>query len=273
MKDKNIAGVLALFLGAFGVHRFYLGQVGLGILYAMFVATGVSMVLGVIDAIVFFSMDQDSFDIKYNRNYYRAARRRETDFDRKGKPESRQDYRENRQKQRPERKAPDTSRVPQRSKAQAEMAAKAAEFKKTGIAKYKDYDFDGAIEDFVKALQITGDDVAIHFNLACAYSLTEQADKAFNHLDQAVGLGFNDFQRIKTHDALAFLRIQPEFEEFERRGFRVVRQIEAAKPENDLLQQITNTDLLLQLKKLEELKEKGLLTEEEYDYQRRKLTE
>lgn len=53
MKDKNVAGILALFLGAFGVHRFYLGQTGLGILYAVFM-TGISTILGIIDAIVFF---------------------------------------------------------------------------------------------------------------------------------------------------------------------------------------------------------------------------
>ncbi|MBK8041512.1 MAG: NINE protein [Haliscomenobacter sp.] len=268
MKDKNVAGILALFLGAFGVHRFYLGQTGLGILYAVFFMTGISTILGIIDAIVFFSMDQDTFDIKYNREHYRASKKDNTDFERRERRSSapvqqrRQDRREERREKAPQ----------QRSKIYIDNTSKAAEFKRTGINKYKDFEFDSAIEDFLKALEFTPNDVAIHFNLACSYSLTEQADKAFFHLDQAVGLGFNDYQRIKTHDAFAYLRIQPQFEEFEQHGFRLVGQLQLPGKEENLLEQITNTDLLQQLQKLNELKEKGLLTEEEYDLQRRKLT-
>ena len=47
------------------------------------------------------------------------------------------------------------------------------------------------------------------YNLACAYSLNEQPEKSFFHLDQAVANGFNDFQMIKEKDDLAYLRIQP----------------------------------------------------------------
>jgi TM2 domain-containing membrane protein YozV len=35
-KDRTGALLLTLFLGAFGAHRFYLGQVGLGVLYLVF---------------------------------------------------------------------------------------------------------------------------------------------------------------------------------------------------------------------------------------------
>lgn len=34
-KDKTTAILLALFLGGFGAHKFYLGQIGLGVLYAV----------------------------------------------------------------------------------------------------------------------------------------------------------------------------------------------------------------------------------------------
>jgi len=139
-------------------------------------------------------------------------------------------------------------------------------FKNSGIEKYKDYDYEGAIEDFVKALQINPKDIAVHFNLACAYSLTEQKDKAFDHLDKATALGFSDFGKIKTHDALAYLRIQDEFEDFEKNRYRLGKKTQEKTPNV-----LESQNLLEQLKKLAELREQGLLTEEEFSLQKKRL--
>jgi TM2 domain-containing membrane protein YozV len=68
MKDKNLAAVLAFFGGSVGLHRFYLGQVGLGILY-IFVFPLAAMI-GVIDAIVLLSMNDADFEAKYNKAQY-----------------------------------------------------------------------------------------------------------------------------------------------------------------------------------------------------------
>lgn len=35
-KDRTVGLLLTLFLGGLGIHRFYLGQVGLGLLYLLF---------------------------------------------------------------------------------------------------------------------------------------------------------------------------------------------------------------------------------------------
>jgi TM2 domain-containing membrane protein YozV len=67
MKDKNLAAVLAFFGGYFGLHRFYLGQIGLGVLYCIFFP--IAAMIGVIDAILLLSMDQETFDRKYNDDY------------------------------------------------------------------------------------------------------------------------------------------------------------------------------------------------------------
>jgi len=140
-------------------------------------------------------------------------------------------------------------------------------FKNSGIEKYKDYDYEGSIEDFNKALQINPKDIAVHFNLACAYSLTEQKEKAFEHLDKASALGFSDFGKIKTHDALAYLRIQDEFEDFEKNRYRLGQK----KPEDNSGNILESQNLLEQLKKLAELREQGLLTEEEFTLQKKRL--
>ncbi|MEO0775861.1 MAG: TM2 domain-containing protein, partial [Bacteroidota bacterium] len=65
MKDKTIAAVLALFLGYFGAHRFYLRQTGLGILYFFLAFTGISFLLSFIDFFRFLFMDQQRFDFAY----------------------------------------------------------------------------------------------------------------------------------------------------------------------------------------------------------------
>ena len=53
MKNKTVSILLALFLGGLGLHHFYLGHWGRGILYLLFCWTGVPAVLGVIDAIYY----------------------------------------------------------------------------------------------------------------------------------------------------------------------------------------------------------------------------
>ena len=66
MKDKNVAAVLALFLGWFGVHKFYLGRIGSGIVYLVFFWTMIPALLGMIDFFVLALMDGDEFNRKYN---------------------------------------------------------------------------------------------------------------------------------------------------------------------------------------------------------------
>jgi TM2 domain-containing membrane protein YozV len=48
-RDEVVGILLALFLGTFGVHHFYLRRTGLGILYACFCWTGIPALLGFIE--------------------------------------------------------------------------------------------------------------------------------------------------------------------------------------------------------------------------------
>jgi TM2 domain-containing membrane protein YozV len=48
-RDEVVGILLALFLGTFGVHHFYLRRTGLGILYICFCWTGITSILGVIE--------------------------------------------------------------------------------------------------------------------------------------------------------------------------------------------------------------------------------
>jgi len=48
-RDEVVGILLALFLGTFGVHHFYLRRIGLGILYLCFCWTSIPFFLGVIE--------------------------------------------------------------------------------------------------------------------------------------------------------------------------------------------------------------------------------
>ena len=280
MKDKTTAAIFALFLGWLGIHRFYLRQPGLGVLYIILVWTGISFFLGIIDFIVLLAMDPEEFDRRYNEeeseyDRYRSRRAERRDYrrtqDRPGRRRrshnTRQRERRSYERERPSRR---TTQRRSRSTTSKQQRKRVNPYKQSGIKKYKDFDLEAAIEDFNKGLEIDPNDIALHFNIACAYSLTEKADKAFYHISQAVENGFKDFDKIKNHDDLAYVRIQDNFDAFADNGFRLVdqpKQLEA--PKQDLL---SDDVLLSQLNRLSELKEKGLITEKEYLIEKQKLT-
>lgn len=261
MKNKNVAGALAITLGIFGVHRFYLGQRKLGFLYIAIFAFGVvhfanvhywwdapplfmiPMLIGFIDSVLFFAMPKLEFDEKFN------AVRSKRDF-RKERPP----FRRERNRGKYPVKYPNPYKV-------------------SGLEKYRDYDYDGAIEDFQEALRVNYEDPALHFNLACCYSINEQADEAFFHLDKSVAFGFDDFEKIHNHDALAYLRTQEDFEGFVNNKYRVVAKLPEPQEEilSDEVTPLFDQKVLEKIASLGELRDKGFLTEEEFSSQKKRL--
>lgn len=65
-RSRTSAAIFALFLGGLGVHKFYLGQPGLGILYLFFCWTFIPSIVGFIEFIVYLSMSDEAFNIRYN---------------------------------------------------------------------------------------------------------------------------------------------------------------------------------------------------------------
>lgn len=64
-KSRIAAALLAFFLGGFGVHRFYLGQVGLGVLYLLFFWTFIPSIIAFVEFIIFLVMSDEAFAAKY----------------------------------------------------------------------------------------------------------------------------------------------------------------------------------------------------------------
>lgn len=66
MKSRVTAGVLALLLGGLGIHRFYVGQTGKGILMFLFCWTGIPALFALVTAIIWLFGSDEEFDKKYN---------------------------------------------------------------------------------------------------------------------------------------------------------------------------------------------------------------
>lgn len=249
VKSKAIAILMAVFGGSFGLHRFYLGETGAGIFYIMLmIFTGamqmpITGILGIFDAFRMLMMSPRQFDRKYNSGHEDGLQRRRTTG------RSQKDLYTERKRQSTQK-----------------SIKRVNPYKSTGVNKYKEYDIEGAISDFQKGLKIDPNDISLHFNLACGYSMQEEKDKALHHLNMAIRNGYKDVEKISTHDDLAFLRIQPEFEKFKANGYKMDGKVNVN--EKNLLED----DLLLsQLNKLAELRNKGLLSEEEFSREKTKL--
>ena len=240
MKKKIVAVILALFAGFVGAHKFYLRQAEMGIGYiALFIWLGrffgfpFSAFLGWYDAYNLMTMDEGEFDRRYNSYYFRDR------YGRRLERSKRRDYRKDGRyilldDDRSEiKKAREGYLKPFNGMKEAEQ------YKQWGIKKFRDFDTKGAIEDFKKGLKLSPQDKALHFNIACAYSLEEKAYESFYHLEQAVNFGFTDTDKILSHEALAYIRVLPEFELFQKNRYRSSEEwllkLKDAKPEEPLI--------------------------------------
>jgi class 3 adenylate cyclase len=247
-KNRKTAAILALLLGIFGAHRFYLGQRRRGIAHLIFATIGilsldgggspflpVLAIIAVIDAVLFFTMSDEAFDQKYNvEERERApAHARESVYERSQEP------------------SPNP-------------------YKKSGVRKFRAGHYEEALADFLRALEHNPEDMAVHFNLACCYSLQKEVQKSLYHLGKAVEYGFWDFEKIHEHEALEYVRSTEAFDSFVANDYRPVQELPS--PQEDLLEsQPSKPDLLDQIANLGELMEKGVITREEFDEQKRKL--
>lgn len=260
-KRKGVAFLLGLPpMGVFGMHRFYLGQRGramahfvLAIIaifatiqegdgYQILIVLGI---IGMLDALLMLAMPKADFDYKYNRLKGKAAKKQAA--------QASQKHQQKTLSRTPERKMGDPAIV-------------------RGIEHYKNERYKEAIREFMNAIAEDPKSSAAHFNLACCYSILQDAKSSYQHLAKAVELGFDDRDRILEHEALTFLRNQPDFDSFRINGFRVVEQLPPA-PEHDLLEQFGryNAETIDRLELLGEKLERGELSRDEFELEKKKI--
>lgn len=272
-KNKSVAVLLAFFGGMFGLHKFYLRDVGGGIFYIFLLfmmirvfSFPLTALLGVIEAISMLGMSEEAFDRKYNKNVRGFQQRRTGRPDRRSRTSSRRSTRSGQSREdiaREKRQRAggyQVNRKPNRQRSNP--------FKKAAYAKYKDYDLEEAIVDYKQALEIAPEDKEIHFYMAAVYSMLEQKEKSFFHYDKAVQYGLKQTGKILEMDEFAYLRVQDEFENFKMNGFRVATNNKIQSPNEDL---VMDDLLLARLNKLKEMRERGLLSENEFLAEKQKI--
>ncbi len=67
-RDRVIAAVLAIFLGTFGAHQFYLGRKAKGCLYLAFYWTGIPTLAGIVEGIRYLTLSDQAFWGRYRSN-------------------------------------------------------------------------------------------------------------------------------------------------------------------------------------------------------------
>ena len=142
---------------------------------------------------------------------------------------------------------------------------------KDGFIAYRIGQYDQARKHFEDALQYDYNDPQTHFMLACCHTLAQDSRQAYFHLASAVDFGFQEFEEIYHNEALAWLRAQPDFDFFVQNGYRQVAHISTPRP--DLLDEKSyyDTTVLDRIADLGELLERGVITRDDFDVQKKEL--
>lgn len=64
-KNRLVAALLALLVGGVGIHKFYLGRIGWGVVYILFCWTLIPVLISFVEAIVYLCMSDEAFETKY----------------------------------------------------------------------------------------------------------------------------------------------------------------------------------------------------------------
>lgn len=63
VKSKIVAGILGIVLGSVGAHKFYLGKVGMGIVYVLFFWTCIPGLIGFVEGLIYLCSSDENFQL------------------------------------------------------------------------------------------------------------------------------------------------------------------------------------------------------------------
>ncbi|WP_123536640.1 TM2 domain-containing protein [Halosimplex salinum] len=63
--ERLVTALLAILLGSFGAHKFYLGENKVGVIYLCFFWTGIPGIIGIIEGVIYLSKSDEEFRRQY----------------------------------------------------------------------------------------------------------------------------------------------------------------------------------------------------------------
>ena len=60
-KSRVAAGLFGILLGGLGIHKFYMGKIGVGLIYILFCWTGIPAIIGLVEGILYLTVSDEKF--------------------------------------------------------------------------------------------------------------------------------------------------------------------------------------------------------------------
>ena len=73
--------------------------------------------------------------------------------------------------------------------------------------------YEKGLQADLRLVALRPDDDIVHYNLACDYSLLQNADTSLRHLERSIELGYDDFEYMNEDPDLAFTRKDKRYKE------------------------------------------------------------
>ncbi len=128
---------------------------------------------------------------------------------------------------------------------------------------FANFDYQGAADLYEEALDMELSDGSSRVYAARCYSLLEDEPNAYRHLRRAVQLKAANLELVQSDPGFAWLRTRPNYAERRGAGFAEREKVAALPP--------SGPNLLDQLEQLGRLRERGLLDDEEFSREKRRL--
>lgn len=69
-KSKTTAGILGIVLGGLGIHKFYTGKIGAGVVYLLLCWTYIPAIVGFVEGIIYLTQDEAAFQRQVNNGKF-----------------------------------------------------------------------------------------------------------------------------------------------------------------------------------------------------------
>lgn len=130
-------------------------------------------------------------------------------------------------------------------------------------------DLDAALALLKRAVTLQPLNNKLYYNLACLYSTKKDINNCLASMQIAIENGYSDFNKINTYEKLAWMRNHELYKIFVANGYCI--SLTTNKSQTTEETKSIDHSKIEALERLSNLKEKGMLTNEEFAEEKRKI--